>query len=120
MNLTEELKTNNWQMSSDQQGVTSLGIDDINQCILNIINTQKGSDPVNPIFGVDLMNYIDKPAQQIAPVLMKDLLDSINTWEKRIKVDKITYQIIESNIIFDIQWSMDNLTGQIQNSYATS
>lgn len=119
MTITEEQKTKNWQMSSSAPGVIITDVDDINQSILNIIGTVKGSDPVNPLFGVDIMKYIDKPAQQVAPVLMKDILASINTWEKRVIVDKITYSIDESHITFDIAWNMNNITGSIQHTYGT-
>jgi len=118
--ITEDLKTNNWQMSSTAQGEVITDVDDINQCILNIIATQKGSDPINPLFGVDLMAYVDKPAQQVAPVLMKDVLASINAWEPRITVDSIAYTIEEFQITIEVLWSMNNLTDKVSQSYATA
>ena len=107
-------------MSSDDQNVVITDVDDINQCILNIINTQKGSDPMNPIFGVDLMSYIDKPIQQIGPILIKEILSALNTWEPRIIVDKISYVIDGSQVTIEVLWSANNLTGKISNTYATS
>ena len=118
--ITDELKTNNWQMSSTQQGQVITDVEDISQCILNIINTQKGSDPVNPLFGIDLMAYIDKPAQQVAPVLMKDVLKQITIFEPRVTVDLMSNSIIDSNIIITVNWSMNNITGKISQAYATT
>jgi phage baseplate assembly protein W len=118
--ITDNLKTQNWQMSSTDPGQVVTQEDDINQCLLNIINTQKGSDPINPLFGVDIISGVDKPINERAAALVKGCSDAIATWENRIVVNKITCEINVEQIIITVNWSWNSLTGQISNGYATS
>jgi phage baseplate assembly protein W len=71
-------------------GQTLTGIDDVKQCVVLLVTTPKGSDPLRPNFGLDIFSFLDKPSNQLAGI-KKDILQQIANYEPRItKVDNIT------------------------------
>jgi len=70
-------------------GQSLTGIDDVKQCIELLVTTPKGSDPLRPNYGVDLLSYLDRPTNKLAG-LKKDILQQITNYEPRVtKVDKL-------------------------------
>lgn len=92
------------QLSIDQPVVTVVDIQDISQCIRVICGTQKGSDPLRPNFGIDKLQFIDRPVNAIVPLLVKEITNQIAMWEPRATVRKIAYKIQDAQIIFTINW----------------
>ncbi len=101
----------NWSFSLDAPGEVVEGIDEISQCIIVIIKTQKGSDPTRPDFGSDLFLYIDKPMTEALPKVIKSIVDGVNTWEQRVEVTKVSYSINVGTTDFAIEWR-EKITGQ--------
>ena len=101
----DEIKTDAWQLSSQQFSEVVTDLADINQCILMIVNTQKGSDPVSPLFGIDLMKWIDAPVTVLIPNLINEITRQVGIWEKRAEIIKVTYLEEESHITFTLEWT---------------
>ena len=93
-----------WQLAMDDPGATVSDLNDISQCIRIICGTQQGSDPMRPNFGINKFDFIDRPVNEMVPVMVKEIIKQIGMWEPRATVKKITYQVIESQVIFTISW----------------
>jgi phage baseplate assembly protein W len=93
-----------WQLSVNEAGTVVTDLNDIDQCIRTIVDTQKGSDPMRPHFGIDKFSFIDKPVNVMVPLLVKEITKQIDMWEQRATVKKIEYQVNGSQVIFNIHW----------------
>ncbi len=62
------------------------GLDDVNQCVMIILSTPPGSDPLRPTFACDLSQFIDMPISLAYPSVVREVTQALETWEPRIKV----------------------------------
>lgn len=109
MDTLNDVRTNNWALSLDNPNKIVQGIDEISQCILVILSTQKGSDPFRPEFGCDIFPYIDLPIQRAKTLMIKAIIEAIEIWETRVIVKKITTEIMDgSKLSFIIEWEAVN------------
>lgn len=104
--MAKNLPAVDWSMSLTEPGKIVEGLDDIAQCIVIITTTEKGSDPLRPTFGCNLLRWLDKPVNVAGPNIVKEILDGVKAWEKRAKVTFINYTIEDANIIFSINWEL--------------
>lgn len=98
----EEIKSVNWQLSGVKIGEVAEGIDDIRQCIATIIKTTKGSDPLRPLFGSDIYQFIDKPVTEAVSGISAEIIDCILKWEQRVQLKNLFYAIDGSRIDFEL------------------
>ena len=108
MNI-QDITTGNWQLGMNTQGEVVEDAADINQCILTIANTQIGTDPMRPLFGIDMLGNMDKPINVAVPNIVTSLTKAIERWEPRITITKVTYLITEGT------WLQVTITGTAQN-----
>lgn len=108
MKLTE-LKSRNWTWSLTTPGLMVQDVNEISQCILVIVATEKGSDPLRPEFGADLYLYIDQPSNNVAK-MVNSISDALSIWETRIEIKKITFKIDAGSVDFEITWK-EKLSG---------
>jgi uncharacterized protein len=66
------------------------GVADINQCVMIILSTPRGSDPLRPTFGADLWQYVDYPLTLAVPSLVREITQALTIWEPRLKVLSIS------------------------------
>lgn len=92
-------------MSVSGFGEIAQGANDINQCISIILATQKGSDPLRPDFGVDLLSWQDKPTPDMAAGLAKEIIEQIGEYEPRINLSNINYMYPDERVVFAITWT---------------
>lgn len=97
--------TQHWQISLSEVYQIVMDLEDISQCIRIICNTQKGTDPMRPNFGVDKMAYIDQPISTMVPGLIREMTSQIAMWEKRAEVLRITTAIDGSKITYVVHWT---------------
>lgn len=71
-------------VSGDGLGDVVQGIDDVNQCIVIICTTPKGTDPLRPLFAIDVTKYIDLPMTSAIPALVSEFADAITNFEPRV------------------------------------
>jgi phage baseplate assembly protein W len=71
-------------------GAIVQGLGDVDQCIMIILTTPKGSDPLRPTFGCDIWQFIDAPLTLALPHIVREVTESLTIWEPRIKVIAVT------------------------------
>lgn len=98
----QDIKAINWQLSINTIGQVVEGIEDIRQCIGIILTNTKGSDPMRPLFGSDIWQFIDTPITTAVANISAEIIDSIGKWEQRIEIKKLTYNIVGTRIDFEL------------------
>lgn len=106
MATLKDIKYADWQIKLNNIGEISEGIDDINQCIAMILTTQKGSVPHRPDFGSDVYKYIDYPVNEAVPDIIRESIDAINKWEKRVSLVSVKASVDESNVKIEVEWKL--------------
>lgn len=101
-----EIKYVDWQFKFNGIGEVAEGVEDINQCIATILNTPKGSDPHRPTFGSDINKYVDYPVNIAKPNIVRETIDAINLWEKRIIVNSVIVNIEYEHLYIKVQWTL--------------
>lgn len=86
-----------WSLALDLPGEPGSGIGnvvqglaDVNQCIMIILTTPKGSDPLRPTFGADVWRYIDAPVDTAIAAIVREVTEAITRWEPRVTVISVT------------------------------
>ena len=108
MTNLNEITYVDWQYKLNGIGSIAEGVEDINQCIAVILSTQKGSVPHRPTFGSDILKYVDYPVNIAKANIIRETIDSITLWEKRVKVDSVTVEINQTQINIKVQWSLSD------------
>lgn len=109
MNI-QDITSPDWQLSITQPASVVQGLDDINQCVLVILTTQQGTDPLRPEFGVDVLSYIDKPVSLAVPNLIRRIKEAIELWETRVTVEQVQATIDIEKVSFSVKWkTIDNI-----------
>lgn len=111
MATLSEIRSQDWQLSTQAQGGIVQGLDDIKQCIDIILSTAQGTDPFRPDFGIDLMAYLDLPVNVAAPNLIREITEQIELWETRVTITAISYQVQGSTLEFSVSWESNRGTG---------
>lgn len=114
MTRLDDITYVDWQPMLNQIGEAVEGIDDINQCIANIIKTRQGSVPHRPTFGSNIYQYVDYPINETIPNIIREATDAIAEWEPRIEIKQITAISENEKITLKIEWTLvDSLDGSI-------
>ena len=108
MTNLNEITYVDWQYKLNGIGSITEGVEDINQCIAVILSTQKGSVPHRPTFGSDILKYVDYPVNIAKANIIRETIDAITLWEKRVKVDAVTVEINQTQINIKVQWSLSD------------
>ena len=95
-----------WGLSTEKPGQIVQGVDEVNQTISTIICTAPGSDCLRPLFGCGLPDLVDRPSNQVAPIMAQAMAAALRVWEPRIEVLKIKYNVMEHQIFFSLMWKM--------------
>ncbi len=114
-----DVKSSEWGLSLLGQGKIVQGLDDINQCLNVILLTKKGADPLRPLFGCDIFNYVDKPINSVIPDMVREILEAVTLWEPRVTITKISHTVYDGKVTFNITWKLTNSvdTGQLDITY---
>ncbi|HEY6417581.1 MAG TPA: GPW/gp25 family protein [Candidatus Binataceae bacterium] len=81
-----DITSADWSLKLGAIGQVVQGIADVDQCIVIILTTPLGSDPLRPTFGSDIWRYIDFPINIARPSIVRELTSAITTWEPRVTV----------------------------------
>ena len=102
-----EIKSVDWSMKIGSYGQVVEAMDDIDQCILIIMATRKGSKPLDPEFGCDVWKYLDQPVNAVRPDIVRETYAAINLYEPRIDIIgvKIEAESI-SSLKLTIEWKL--------------
>ena len=91
----ERQSTLNWQVSISDTAEVVTDINDIVQAIYLILTTVKGSDPLRPLFGSEVWRYLDKPMNRVDPMLIYEIYDAVEKWEKRVLLRRVVVREID-------------------------
>lgn len=87
---------------------------DIAQCIIIIVTTPKGSDPLRPDFATNIFSFIDRPITLMLPHLVREVVTAINRYEPRCTILSISAQPLAdeqgAHVAVTITWRL-NLQG---------
>lgn len=112
---TQNFYPTHWQISPDNQVIQ--GIDDLHQCIKNILSTNKGSDILRPNFGSLHLDYIDQPYDIALPNIVREIHIALDTWEKRIVLQNILVTGSAPHFYLELKWYVrEDITKQIYSS----
>lgn len=82
---------------------------DVAQCIRVILTTPKGSDPYRPDFSMDILDYLDWPIQKATPLVVREAMRAVLTWEPRVEVLKVGIRYDEApqgHAYISIEWRL--------------
>lgn len=113
----DKIQSLNWSPKLGEFGAIVENFDDIEQCIRIILSTPRGSDPHRPTFATGLFNYIDYPQTAVKQFLIKEVFESLLTWEPRIEIDEVNISFNQSDlgsIEIEVRWRVkDSILEQI-------
>jgi phage baseplate assembly protein W len=112
------IKSSDWSLSLAGQGQIVEELADIGQCILIIATSQKRSDPMRPEFGCDILQWLDKPVNQMVAGLVKEVAEAVSIWETRAIITRIRPTVAGENVTVSIEWkTATGLTGETVVNY---
>lgn len=114
-----DVTSNDFSISLAGAGQIVQSVDDINQCIRIILTTRPGEDPLRPLFGCDIYQYIDGPVTDRARMI-KSIYDAVQLWEPRVEITRIQATVNLSKLNVSIGYRIKNTvdTGQVNITYA--
>lgn len=119
----ETIISQDWQLSTAGPGQVAQGLDDIAQAIILIVTTEKGSDPMRPDFGADVLPYVDRPRPIAAANITRAIVDAVNLWEPRVVLTAVDHTFGGQNRInFRIAWQLagGNVDGVVEVAFGDS
>lgn len=105
-----QIKSPVWTYSISGGGAIAEGLAAIRQCIDIIIRTTPGTDPLRPLFGCDVWQWVDQPPSIGIPNIKKAILDAIAIWEPRVTITTITHKLDVSHLYLDITYRLTDGT----------
>ncbi len=105
--MEKKLLQQHWQIPlSTQKSCT--GIDDIYQCITNILITRKGTDILRPSFGSNHFDWIDYPEDEAIPNMVREIFEALTQWEPRILIEEVIVTGIAPHFTITVRWRLKN------------
>ena len=99
-----------WQIKLNGKLLTGeivSGLDDISQALRIILNTPRGSDPLRPLFGCNLIDYLDWPENEALAFIIREIFEAIGLWEPRINLYQVKPRRGElGQWIFTLSWQV--------------
>jgi phage baseplate assembly protein W len=81
-----------WQPALGAMDAYVQGMDELAQAIRIVITTPKGSVPLLPEFGCDILPLLDNPLPGVMGRVVREVSLALAAWEPRISVTKVTMQ----------------------------
>ena len=85
-----------WQPARTGTGFAT-ELEDLCQCIANILETPLGSNPTRPDFGSKVYLYLDWPIDRARPHFVRETVEAVRKWEKRLTLTKVVVFSRESH-----------------------
>ena len=95
-----DVTTPYWQLSTTTQGEIVQGFDSLRQNLFNLLQTERGSVPYEPGFGLNLASIIDRPTNAVIAILKNEIIQQALEFIPRIKITKL-------------ESSLDNQSGSV-------
>jgi len=102
-----------WQARAGHLGEAVFGLDDLDQAIRLVVQTPPTSVPLEPEFGCALLDFLDKPAPQAAPAIIRAVTRALQRWEPRITLGPVTCQLTAPHAgRLTVSWRPSNIGQQ--------
>jgi phage baseplate assembly protein W len=105
MTSVESILSLHWQKALGAEGIVE-GVADIDQAIRIILGTPKGSDPHRPDFGTNIWLYIDWPAVDAVPHVVREISEAVRKWEPRATLVRVDPTIDGAHINVRVLWKL--------------
>jgi len=103
--LLPSIRARDWQPRLGATGEVVTDLADIAQAIAIIVTTPRGSDPHRPLFGADILQFIDQPEGEATVGLIAEVATAILAWEPRLDLVSITPTFALGHVTLDIVWT---------------
>ena len=101
-----------WSLSISAPYELIQGYNALFQSIEIILETERGSQPLEPNLGINLKNYVGQPINSAAPNLIKEIRTQIAKYEPRVTIESIEYETNEDGrLSVSVYWSYKTITG---------
>lgn len=111
--MTMTPRSRHWQLAPESGGIVQDAAD-IEQCILNILATRKGTDVCRPEFGSAHHDYIDTPEDVLVPNMVREVMLAVKTWEPRAVLEHIGFSGHVPHLFMRLHWRVaDAVAGEI-------
>ena len=120
-----DIQSVDWSLQLGVIGGVVQGLADVDQCIVIILTTPKGSDVLRPTFGADLWQFVDSPINVAIPAIVREVRNAIAAWEPRVKIVSVTAVLVPGapqgpvNLQISVTWQL-NLGGSQLSTHHTS
>ena len=103
----KDIKARDWSISLEGIGTVVENIDDVAQGIRIILLTRKGELALDPLFGCDIYQFVDKPISEARPGIVQAVFDGVSRYEKRVKIESVTVnQDSDSSLIVQMRFTI--------------
>ena len=122
MTLISEISSTQWTFDANTPGAIVQGLESIKQCVLLILTTQKGTDPMRPDFGCGVYDYLDMPLSFAVPRMVKEISLALSKYEPRIGQVTVNQVVNTSAVTFTVSYQVLNTksTDQLNVTYGNS
>jgi phage baseplate assembly protein W len=81
-----------WAINASRPGAWCTDLDAIAQRIAITLNTIPGTVPLQPLYGCNILQWVDAPTTIAGPNIKNAILEALTLWVPDITVKKITYE----------------------------
>jgi phage baseplate assembly protein W len=119
MAVLTDITSTHWTFDINTPGRIVQGLQSIKQCVLLILTTQKGTDPLRPDFGCSAFDFIDQPVNVALPRMIKAISESLIKYEPRIEEVRVSPHLTAEHLRFTISYKVKNTksTDQLNITY---
>lgn len=99
--LTSDINSSYWSLSISEEGGIVTDFEDLKQQVLVALSTDKGSVPLDPEFGFNIQELLDRPVNFVIPNGKLEILATLERDVPSITVESIAHRLDElSHVTF--------------------
>lgn len=76
----------------DSESFSEDELNDINECISNLLSTIAGEQGLDRDFGIETREIIDVPTEEAENLITLEIIEKIDKYEPRVEVDDIEFE----------------------------
>lgn len=75
----------------NKAGFSEEELNDVNECISNLLSTIAGEQGLDRDFGIDISDITDMTTEEVENVLAIEIIEKVDRYEPRVEVDDIEF-----------------------------
>nr|DAO63752.1 MAG TPA: baseplate assembly protein [Caudoviricetes sp.] len=76
----------------DSEGFSEEELNDINECVSNLLSTIAGEQGLDRNFGIETREIMDVPTEEAENLITLEIIEKIDKYEPRVEVDDIEFE----------------------------